>query len=133
MMTIRSFTIAAVACAAGLTWSAAGWAQAARPALEFMRAPPGSTWEQVLRGDRVFHGELHGGRCSVCHGWDAKGTANGNDLTLGMWIWGDGSLKAIKANIRHNMSVAPGMDGPLTDDDVDAVAAYVWALGHQRR
>lgn len=67
-----------------------------------------------------------------CHGSDAKGTANGNNLTLGMWIWGDGSLIAIKATIAHNMKMSPGMDGQLTPADVDAVAAYVWAIGHQK-
>ncbi|MDE2079905.1 MAG: c-type cytochrome [Burkholderiales bacterium] len=104
-----------------------------RPALQFLRAPPGGTWAQVLQGDRVFHGERAGGRCSACHGWDAKGTPTGNDLTTGLWIWGDGSLRMIKATILHNMAVAPGMDGALAPADVDAVAAYVWALGHQTR
>ena len=68
----------------------------------------------------------------MCHGVDAKGTANGNDLTLGLWIWSDGTHASLKAIIHHNMRVAPGMDGDLTAEDVDAVAAYVWALGHQK-
>ena len=89
--------------------------------------------EQVLRGDRIFHGEAAGGKCSECHGWNAKGTGNGSDLTTGMWIWADGSVTGIKATILHNMSIAPGMDGELTPADVEAVAAYVWALGHQKR
>jgi len=104
-----------------------------RPAATRLHAPPGSTMEQVLHGERVFHGEVAGGRCSICHGTDAKGTENGNDLTLGLWIWGDGSLTAIRNTVQHNMKVAPGMDGNLMPEDVDAVAAYVWALGHQRR
>lgn len=108
------------------------YAQSGRLPPEALRVPYGATKDQVLLGDRVFHGEAAGGRCHICHGWDAKGTPNGNDLTVGMFIWGDGSLKAIKANIAHNMSIAPGMDGALTPADVDAVAAYVWALGHQK-
>ena len=121
--------------AIGLSWAdpAAAPARPPRPSLEGLRAPPGGTWAQVLQGDRVFHGELAGGRCSRCHGWDAKGTGNGNDLTTGMWIWGDGSLRMVKATLMHNMAVAPGMDGELTPADVDAVAAYVWALGHRQR
>ena len=107
--------------------------QTQRPPLGALHAPPNATWEQVVLGDRIFHGEAANGQCSVCHGDDAKGGANGNDLTLGMVIWGDGSFHDIKANILHNMSVAPGRDGDLTPSDVDAVAAYVWALGHQRR
>ena len=31
----------------------------------------------------------------------------------------------------HNMAVAPRMDGNLNPADVDAVAAYVWALGRR--
>ena len=104
-----------------------------RPSAESLPVPPGGTREQVALGDRIFHGEAAGGKCSQCHGWDAKGSPTGNDLTTGMWIWGDGSVRAIKATIGHNMEMAPGMDGQLTAGDVDAVTAYVWALGHQRK
>jgi mono/diheme cytochrome c family protein len=104
-----------------------------RPPAALLPVPLGATREQVLRGDRIFHGEAAAGKCSECHGVDAKGTANGNDLTVGMWIWGDGSLKMIKGTISHNMAIAPGMDGQLTPADVDAVTAYVWALGHQKQ
>ena len=48
-----------------------------------------------------------------------------------MFAWGDGSVNAIKRTIMHNMAVAPGMDGNLKPADVDAVAAYVWALGRR--
>ncbi|MGO9423548.1 c-type cytochrome [Roseiarcus sp.] len=110
----------------------AAHADSGRPDANVMPVPPGGTREQVLLGDKIFHGEAAGGKCAECHGADAKGTANGNDLTLGMWIWGDGSVSAIKATIGHNMKMAPGMDGRLTPADVDAVVAYVWALGHQK-
>ena len=102
-----------------------------RPLLALLPTPPGYTREQVVHGDRVFHGEAAGGRCSHCHGWDAKGTPIGNDLTTGMFIWADGSVNGIKRILDHNMAIAPGMDGELTPDDVVAVATYVWALGHQ--
>ncbi len=85
--------------------------------------------EQVAHGDRVFHGEAAGGRYYLCHAQDARGTPNGNDLTTGMFLSGDGSVKSIKKTIMHNMSVVPGMDGDLKLEDVDAVAAYVWTLG----
>ena len=61
-----------------------------------------------------------------------KGTPNGNDLTVGMFIWSDGSVGQLKKTILHNMAVAPRMDGELKAADVDAVAAYVWAISHQR-
>jgi len=102
-----------------------------RPDAASLPVPRGFTREQILLGDRVFHGEAAGGQCSQCHGWDAKGTPVGNDLTTGMYIWGDGTVNAIKRTITHNMVVAPRMDGSLNPADVEAVAAYVWALGRR--
>ena len=76
----------------------------------------------------MFHGEAANGQCNICHGIDGKGTPNGNDLTAGMFVWSDGSVKELKRTILHNMAVAAGMDGDLKPEDVDAVAAYVWAI-----
>lgn len=102
-----------------------------RPPADALPVPAGFNRDQVVHGDRVFHGEAANGQCSVCHGVDGKGTANGNDLTAGMFIWSDGSVKELKRSILHNMAVAPGRDGDLELADVDAVAAYVWAISRQ--
>jgi mono/diheme cytochrome c family protein len=102
-----------------------------RPLPDSLPVPSGSSREEIVRGDRVFHGEAANGQCSACHGLDGKGTPNRNDLTAGMFVWSDGSLKELKRTILHNMSVAPGMDGDLTPTDVDAVAAYVWAISRE--
>ena len=104
-----------------------------RPPADSLPVPLGATREQVILGDRIFHGEVADGQCFVCHGMDAKGTANGNDLTNGLFIWGDGSLPAIRRTILHNMEIAPRMDGGLTAADADAVAAYVWAISRQNQ
>ena len=63
----------------------------------------------------------------------------GPDLTNGKWIWSDGSLNGIKQTIVKGVPAAkqsigampPRGAAPLTDQDVDAVAAYVYALGHR--
>jgi mono/diheme cytochrome c family protein len=102
-----------------------------RPPADTLPVPTGFSREQIVHGDRVFHGEAANGQCSVCHGIDGKGTPNGNDLTAGMFVWSDGSVKELKRTVMHNMSVAPRMDGDLTPDDVDAVSAYVWAISHR--
>lgn len=102
-----------------------------RPPVETLPVPAGFNRDQISHGDRVFHGEAANGQCSVCHGVDGKGTTNGNDLTAGMFIWSDGSVKELKRSILHNMAVAPGRDGDLEPADVDAVAAYVWAISRQ--
>ncbi|MDN5003854.1 c-type cytochrome [Bradyrhizobium sp. GCM10027634] len=101
-----------------------------RPPAATLPVPAGYTRDDILHGDRVFHGEAANGQCSVCHGADGKGTPNGNDLTVGMFVWSDGSVRELKRTILHNMAVAPGMDGDLKPEDVDAVAAYVWAISH---
>jgi glucose/arabinose dehydrogenase/mono/diheme cytochrome c family protein len=102
--------------------------------------PPGATAAEVALGARVFHGQEGGGTCEGCHGSNAKGTPLAPDLTSGKWLWGDGSLAAIThtisdgvANPKNYTSPMPPMGGAqLSHSDVDAVAAYVWALGHKR-
>ena len=66
-----------------------------RPSADALLVPTGFSREQILHGDRVFHGEAANGQCSVCHGKDGKGTPNGNDLTAGMFVWSDGSVKEL--------------------------------------
>ena len=100
--------------------------------------PPGATKDQVALGDRIFHGEVADGTCSGCHGTDAKGTSVGPDLTSGAWAFGDGSLAAITKTVvngvphpRNYTGVMPPRGGAeLSDSDVAAVAAYVWAVSH---
>jgi glucose/arabinose dehydrogenase len=102
--------------------------------------PPGATKERVALGERIFHGEVDGGTCAGCHGADGKGTSVGPDLTGGKWIWGDGSLTSIEQIISMgvpNPKVYPGVmppkgGAPLSASDVDAVAAYVWAISHRK-
>ena len=117
------------------------FAAAAEPELDpaTLPVPAGATREQVLLGSRIFVGAAAGGTCSGCHGSDGKGSTVGPDLTGGNWQWGNGSLAAIAATIdkgvvkpKHADGAMPPRGGaPLTDADVKAVAAYVWALSHQ--
>jgi glucose/arabinose dehydrogenase/mono/diheme cytochrome c family protein len=100
---------------------------------------PGATREQVLLGSRIFWGESAGGTCSGCHGSDGKGSTVGPNLTSGEWSWGDGSWQAIAATIdkgvmrpKHADGAMPPRGGaPLSEADVKAVAAFVWAISHQ--
>ena len=130
---VASMRIAAMAAGIAATlFPATGRADGSRPDVASLPVSVDATREQVVLGDRIFHGEAANGTCFQCHGHDAKGTGNGNDLTVGSLIWGD-SLAEIKKTIRNNIALAPGRDGDLTDSDVDAVAAYVWSLVHQDR
>jgi glucose/arabinose dehydrogenase len=114
----------------------------AQPAPEAAQAgalppPPGGTAEQVAKGMALFQG----GTCGACHGKDATGGAIGPNLTAGTWLWGDGSLAAITDVIAKGVpapkqyrSPMPPMGGAqLSPDDLAALGAYVWAVGHQKK
>jgi cbb3-type cytochrome c oxidase subunit III len=110
-------------------------------AAEGLPVPPGSTPEEVALGKRIFHGEVGGATCAGCHGSDAIGTPVGPDLTSGKWLWGDGSLESIMKTIddgvpepKEHPGAMPPMGGvTLPEKNLKAVAAYVWAVGHQRQ
>jgi glucose/arabinose dehydrogenase/mono/diheme cytochrome c family protein len=114
-------------------------AGAAAPALASLPIPPGSTAAQVALGARVFHGQAGGGTCEGCHGSNALGTPLAPGLTSGKWLWGDGSLASIMKTIidgvpnpkDYRSPMPPKGGAQLSGSDVSAVAAYVWALGHQ--
>ena len=100
---------------------------------------PGATEAQVVRGQQIFVG-ADGGTCGGCHGGDASGGPIGPDLTSGKWIWGDGSLAAIKKTIltgvpipKFHLGAMPAKGGAnLSDSDADALAAYVWAISRKK-
>lgn len=100
--------------------------------------PPGATPEQVALGMEIFHGKAAGATCAGCHGANGIGTPVGPNLTDGTWLWGDGSVQAITETIRYGVpkpkqhpGAMPPFGGvPLSDDDLAAVATYVWAIGH---
>lgn len=102
-------------------------------------APPeGSTADEVELGRKVFHGEVAGATCAGCHGADGIGTPVGPNLSSGKWLWGDGSLASLTTTITNGVTepkqhpgAMPPMGGvTLSDKDLKAVSAYVWAIGH---
>lgn len=106
---------------------------AAKPAARAL--PPGVSAQVVARGDTVFHDNA----CAACHGADAKGSPLGPDLTAGTWAWSDGSVAGIRETIakgvlapkQYRSPMPPRGAASLSDDDLDAVAAYVWSLGRR--
>jgi mono/diheme cytochrome c family protein len=101
-----------------------------------LRIPDGATREMVALGDRIFHGQVGGATCMTCHGATGKGSSLGPDLTSNKWLWSDGSFKGIAKTIsdgviqpkRYRSPMPPMGGAQLTDDQVLAVAAYVWSL-----
>jgi mono/diheme cytochrome c family protein len=99
-------------------------------------AAPPSTPTVIARGDSVYHGA---GNCYACHGSSAQGSV-GPNLTDAEWIHSKGTLEEIAALItngvpkeqsKSGIPMPPKGGGTLTDEDVRAVAAYVYSLSHK--
>lgn len=97
--------------------------------------PPGVTLPMLERGREIFEGV---GGCANCHGPLAGGLI-GPNLTDSEWWHAEGSYLAIMRRVMTGVPLEestsgimmPPMGGArLSDDDVQAVAAYVWTLGH---
>jgi glucose/arabinose dehydrogenase/mono/diheme cytochrome c family protein len=103
-----------------------------------LSVPPRATQDMVALGDRIYHGQVGGASCAGCHGSDGKGSPLGPDLTDTKWLWSDGSWTGIAKTITDGVmqpkeyrSPMPPLGGAqLTPDQVQALAAYVWALSH---
>jgi mono/diheme cytochrome c family protein len=99
--------------------------------------PEGMTQEMIAEGRSLFGGA---GICAACHGPEGKGVPNlGADLSDDEWLHSDGSwtgiaetiLKGVAADKSSTGSVMPPKGGgSLSDEQVEAVAAYVWSLSN---
>jgi cbb3-type cytochrome c oxidase subunit III len=111
-----------------------GTGQAA--AQEKAAAPAGVTPDAIAKGDTIFHKT---GMCYACHGSNAEGTV-GPNLTDAEWLHGDGSYDMIVATVtsgipaekaKKGIPMPPKGGSSITDDEVKAVAAYVYSLSHK--
>jgi mono/diheme cytochrome c family protein len=105
-----------------------------RPALA--QAPAAVTPALIAQGDSIFHSK---GNCYACHGANAQG-AVGPNLTDAEWIHSDGSYDAIVKQVttgvpqnesKSGIMMPPKGGSSITDDEVKAVAAYVFSLSHK--
>lgn len=89
----------------------------------------------IAVGKQLFLGE---GLCWACHGADAKGSI-GPNLTDQTWLHGTGRFAEIVARVLAGVSseqsklgqIMPPRGGSgITDEQVRAVAGYVWSLSH---
>lgn len=116
--------------------STAAPAPAAPAAAAPANLPAGATAEMVAQGQQIFTST---GNCYTCHGADAKGTQLAPDLTDATWLNISGTYDEIQNIVKNGVpqpkdpthaAPMPAMGGAqLTDDQVKAVAAYVWSLG----
>jgi mono/diheme cytochrome c family protein len=98
--------------------------------------PQGVTQAMVDKGNEVYHKQ---GLCYACHGQDAKGLV-GPNLTDDVWLHSKGSfdelVKQIAAGVTKEQSksgvpMPPKGGASISDEDVKAVAAYVYMLSHK--
>jgi mono/diheme cytochrome c family protein len=126
---------------AGLTlFGLVALAGAGRAQQQAAPLPPGVTPQMIKEGQGLFQGA---GLCAACHGPDAKGLPNlGANLTDTEWLHSKGSYNEIVKQIMTGVAadksttgtVMPPKGGSgLTDVQVKAVAAYVWALSHKTK
>ena len=101
--------------------------------------PPGMTVGDLVRGDSIYHGK---GTCFVCHGVEGEGRpAAGDALTVGL-NWAQPNWRSIDSLIDNGIPQpltrspiqmpARGGRSDLTNSEVRAVAAYVWAISQTR-
>ncbi|MEE8117386.1 MAG: c-type cytochrome [Gemmatimonadales bacterium] len=95
--------------------------------------PEGVTAQMIETGAALYGGA---GLCAVCHGANGEGSI-GPDLTDDEWVHSDGSYDDIVRQIlegvpadksKSGVPMPPKGGASLTDEQVRAVAAYVWSL-----
>lgn len=131
MIAFGRTVLALVLGAPALIW-VGGSISAQEPGQEL---PEGVTAEVIARGDTLFHGA---GLCYACHGAGGGGIPGlGADLTDEEWRNTDGSYTDLILRITEGVAADKSGSGvpmpakggsQITDDQVRAVAAYVWSL-----
>jgi mono/diheme cytochrome c family protein len=100
------------------------------------QSKPETAPELIAQGEKVFQGP---GNCYACHGTNAQGSV-GPNLTDAEWIHSKGTLEEIAAQVtngvpkekaKSGIPMPPKGGGTLSDEDIRAVAAYVYSLSHK--
>lgn len=103
------------------------------PVASGQELPDGVTPAMVTAGETIYTGV---GACMTCHGPEGAGTPIGPDLSAGEWLHGDGSFDFLVGIVTSGVMepkqfpipMLPKGGTQISDDDVKAVAAYVWTL-----
>lgn len=136
MRALAAFSLLLFVTACRSSGAGAGTGAAAKPAV-----PAEVTAARVTLGDSLFNN----GGCMRCHGAKGIGAPNGPALNDGQWDQlATGSYDEIRALIvsgvpkdkikvttRPNAMGARGGRMNLNDEQISAVAAYVWTLSHK--
>ena len=104
------------------------------PAASNVQLPAGVTPEMVAQGQEIFNTNI----CWSCHQQNAVGGPLAPALNDTTWLNIDGSYDAIVSTIKTGVpqpkqhpSPMPPMGGAqLTEDQIKALAAYVYSISH---
>jgi len=140
---LASAVIAVAAChkSCGSMTAASPAPQGAPAARAMSGLPAGVTTRTIALGDSLFHASS----CTRCHGADAKGAQNGPNLTTATHMHVNGTyddfVRIITSGVprdsiqdkshRFGMQPRGGTQNPLNDEQIKAVAAYVFSLSHK--
>ncbi|MEO7085112.1 MAG: cytochrome c [Gemmatimonadaceae bacterium] len=101
--------------------------------------PVGMTVEMLVQGDRIFHGK---GGCFACHGTEGQGLpAAGDAITNTLsyarheWTSIDSLIAVGLPDVLTRSPIAMparGSRGDLSPQEIQRVAAYVWAISGVR-
>jgi mono/diheme cytochrome c family protein len=135
-----TFLIVAFAACGGGESADTSEAAAAAPAAEAAPAmsaelPEGVTMAMVTEGRELFNGS---GTCFACHGQDGAGSTLGPAFNDDEWLNADGTYESIIDVINSGVDQPKQYPGvmlakagmSLTDEQVAALAAYVYSLSH---
>lgn len=113
----------------------AGDMEAAESATMPQELPEGVTQAMIEEGKGIFSGA---GICASCHGPNGEGIPSlGANLTDDEWLHTDGTYESIVESITNGVTAQESSSGvpmpakggtAITDEQVRAVAAYVWTL-----
>lgn len=97
--------------------------------------PVGMTTSMLVEGDRLFHGR---GGCFACHGAEAQGLPAAGDGITSALFYARHEWKSLDSLITTGIPdvltrspiamPARGARGDLTRDEIQRLAAYVWAI-----
>ncbi len=97
--------------------------------------PPGVTQQVIAEGKKIYSGR---GLCYLCHGAVPVGGI-GPDLTDDSWLRSEGRYEEIvvqvfsgtaKEDSKTGVAMPPRGGSHISDDEVRAVAAYIWAVSN---
>jgi len=99
--------------------------------------PEGVTQAMVDKGKEIYAKQ---GLCFACHGQEGKGLV-GPSLADDVWLHSKGSFEDIVTQIvkgvpkeesKSGVPMPPKGGSSITDEEVRAVAAYVYSLSHKK-